>query len=146
MILWLDELATQLQQGFWGFYGFFRSLEIFLLVPLLARLTSMVISRKFPSSSNKTPNTPTVTRSPCPARVSGTGFFKTKPRAIPKNPLCSRPLFVRLLIQTAVTVLLEIFPLLTGSDLLPIYISCRCDGECSGVKRFTDFHSGASRR
>ncbi len=26
MLLWLDELATQPQRGFWGFYGFFRSL------------------------------------------------------------------------------------------------------------------------
>jgi hypothetical protein len=29
MILWWDELATQPQRGFWGFYGFSRSLEIF---------------------------------------------------------------------------------------------------------------------
>jgi hypothetical protein len=46
----VDELATQPQRGFWGFYGFFRSLEIFLLVPLVAHLTSMVIFKKFPGS------------------------------------------------------------------------------------------------
>ena len=50
MVLWLDELATQPQRGFWGFYGIFRSLEIFFLVPLVTDLISMVIFKKFPGS------------------------------------------------------------------------------------------------
>jgi len=34
MILWLDELTTHPQRGFWGFYGFFRSLEkTFVCIP-----------------------------------------------------------------------------------------------------------------
>ena len=42
--------------------------------------------KKYSSSRNKTPNAPVMSRSPCHARVSGTGFFKTKPRCNHKNP------------------------------------------------------------
>jgi hypothetical protein len=67
--------------AFFGRWNYF-----FLLLPLATHLTLMVIFKEFPGSRNKTPNTPVIARSLCPARVSGTGFSRKKPRANPENP------------------------------------------------------------